>query len=106
MVYISAELEGQTVYASYTPDISCSIEARLIGLTHRLWQVRRRGYPSSTRPGSQVYLIYLVGGVKETTIIWQIPTKRVQLVVSRIVSNAEVCPAHGEAWAILPHPGR
>ena len=32
MLYLSQELEGRPVYASYAPDVPCSIEPRLVGL--------------------------------------------------------------------------
>jgi hypothetical protein len=39
MLYLREELERLSYYASYTPDISCSIEPRLVGLTVGQYQV-------------------------------------------------------------------
>lgn len=50
MIYIRQELEGCSVYPAYTPDVPVSVEARLVSLPGRLWQVGGRGHPGSTRP--------------------------------------------------------
>ena len=40
MIYIREVLEGWSVNAAYTPDVSVSIEARLVRLAIRQWHVR------------------------------------------------------------------
>ena len=37
--HLIEELEGGTVYAAYTPDLSVSVESGLVGLTVGRWQV-------------------------------------------------------------------
>src|SRR5262245_40741014 len=105
MVYVRQELEGCSVNATYTPDISIAEEPGQVSLPGRLWQVWRRRHPSSTWPASQVYLIHLVGGVEELTIIWQISAQCIQLVGSGIIGNSEVRPTHRECWTVFPCPG-
>ena len=40
MLYLSQELEGLSYYASYTPDLSRSVEPGLIGLSIGQYQIR------------------------------------------------------------------
>src|SRR5262249_20999872 len=98
------EREASSVYSSYTPDIPISIESRLVCLSVRQRQVRWRGHPGSTRPGSQVQFIHLVGGVEETTAL-SIAAQRIQLIGGGIVGYTQVRPSHRERWSIFPSPG-
>jgi hypothetical protein len=41
MPYLVEELEGETVQTSYTPDLTVSVEAGLVSLAVRQWQIRR-----------------------------------------------------------------
>jgi hypothetical protein len=89
MIHVSKELEGESVYATYTPDISISVEPSLVSLSDRLRQVRRRCHPGSTRPRSQIDLIYFIGRIEERVALGVSP-KRIQLVGAGVVGHTEV----------------